>query len=73
MIGGVAVTAGAEFNYYIPVAIKSPAFKYAFIGLMSNFTSYPTMTSVYKLYGTVERTTGVDWQDQAVTSATSIT
>ena len=54
IIGGSSVTALSEFNYYIPVCIKVPAFTFAFIGLINNHATFPTVTSVYKLFGTVE-------------------
>ena len=51
---GSPVVAKTEFNYYIPVWIKVPAFTFAFIGLINNHATFPTVTSVYKLFGTVE-------------------
>ena len=45
-----------EFNYYIPVKIKASAFRQAFIALINNSSTFPTVTSAYKIYGSQELT-----------------
>ena len=54
IIGGSPIVGSIEFNYYIPVWINVPAFTFAFFGLINNYATFPTITSVYKIYGTVE-------------------
>ena len=75
IIGGSAVSAVTEFNYYIPVWIKAPAFSYAFIGLINNYATFPTVSSVYKIYGNVEitYTAANAWKSYAPADLTSLT
>lgn len=75
IIGGSAVSAVTEFNYYIPVWIKSSAFTYAFIGLINNYATFPTVTSVYKIFGTAEitYTAANAWKTYALLDATALT
>ena len=54
IIGGSAISDITEFNYYIPVRIIGLPFTYAFLALINNYATFPTVTSVYKLYGTTE-------------------
>ena len=51
IVGGVTIAATTEFNFYIPVWIKSSPFTTAFLALIQEHSTFPTVTSVYKLYG----------------------
>ena len=59
IVGGVTIAATTEFNFYIPVFIKTKPFTYAFLALIQEHSTFPTVTSVYKLYGTGEFTSKV--------------
>ena len=54
IVGGVTIAATTEFNFYIPIWIKASPFTTAFLALIQEHSTFPTVTSVYKLYGSAE-------------------
>lgn len=54
IIGGATIAATVEFNFYIPVQIKRTVMTYAFFALIQEYSTFPKVTSAYKIYGTAE-------------------
>ena len=54
IVGGVTIAETTEFNFYIPIWIKTAPFTTAFLALIQEHSTFPTVTSVYKLYGSEE-------------------
>lgn len=54
IIGGVTISATAEFNFYIPVQIKATTFTFGFLALIQEHSTFPVVKKSYKLFGTAE-------------------